>query len=89
MSYLITIIISLILWIWYFYIKSARECYGAPLKAPMWFYLIGLVLLFVPIFNFALPFIFTLFIIFDEDIKLKNGKTSIVEKIKNILNKEF
>lgn len=89
MFYPITIIISLILWIWFFYIKSTRECYGKPIKAPMWFYLIGLVLLFVPFFNFLFPFIFTLCMIFDGDVKLKNGKTSIGEKIKNMLNREF
>ena len=35
------------------------------------------------------PFILTLGMIFNEDFKLKNGKQSIVEKIKNLLNKEF
>lgn len=89
MFYLFTIIISLILWIWFFYIKSTREYNEAPLKDPLWFYLIGLVLLFIPFLNFVYPFIFTLCMIFDEDVKLKNGKTSIGEKIKNILNKEF
>lgn len=89
MFYLITIILSIILWIWFFYIKSTREYDGEPIKAPMWFYLIASVLLFVPIFNFLIPFIFTLFMIFDKDIKLKNGKQSIGEKIKNVLNKEF
>lgn len=89
MFYLITIIVSIILWLWFFYIKSARECYGKPLKAKMWFYIIGLILLFVPFLNFGFPFIFTLCMIFDEDVKLKNGKISIGEKIKNILNKEF
>lgn len=89
MFYLFTIIISLILWIWFFYIKSTREYDRRPLKAPVWAYLIGLVLLFVPIFNFSFPFILILCMIFDEDVKLKNGKTSIGEKIKNILNKEF
>lgn len=89
MFYLLTIIISLILWILFFYIKNKREYIGEPIKAPLWFYLIGLVLLFIPFLNFFLLFIFTLCIIFDGDIKLKNGKTSIGEKIKNILNKEF
>lgn len=89
MFYLITIIISLILWIWFFYTKNTREYDGEPLKVPMWFYLIGLVLLFVPIFNLLFPFINTLCMIFDKDVKLKNGKQSIGEKIKNILNKEF
>lgn len=89
MFYLITIIISIILWLWFFYIKNAREYYNEPLKAPIWVYLIGLIFLFVPIFNFGFPFILTLCMIFDEDVKLKNGKTSIGEKIKNILNKEF
>lgn len=89
MFYPITIIISLILWLWFFYIKSTREYIGEPIKSPIWFYLIGLVLLFIPFLNFGFPFIFTLFMIFDGDIKLKNGKQSIGEKIKNILNKEF
>lgn len=89
MFYLITIIISLILWIWFFYIKSTRECYGNPIKGPMWFYIIGFVFLFIPFLNFGFPFTFTLFMIFDKDVKLKNGKQSIGEKIKNILNKEF
>lgn len=89
MSYPITIIISLILWIWFFYIKSTREYKENPIKVPLWFYLIGLVLLSVPLFNFLLPFIFTLCIIFDKDVKIKNGEQSIGEKIKNILNKEF
>lgn len=89
MFYLITIIISLILWIWFFYIKSVREYDGEPLKAPLWVYLIGLVLLFIPFSNVLLPFIFTLCMIFDKDVKLKNGKQSIGEKIKNLLNKEF
>lgn len=89
MFYPITIIISLILWIWFFYIKNAREYLGNPIKAPLWFYLIGLILLFAPIFNFLIPFIYTLCMIFDKDVKLKNGKQSIGEKIKNILNKEF
>lgn len=89
MFYPITIIISLVFWIWFFYIKSTREYNGAPLKAPIWFYLVGLVFLFVPIFNFLIPSIFTLCTIFDGDVKLKNGKQSIGEKIKNILNKEF
>lgn len=89
MSYLFTIIISLILWIWFFYIKNAREYNGEPLKAPLWIYLIGLVLLFIPFLNFLPPFIFTLCMIFDEDVKLKNGKQSIGEKIKNLLNKKF
>ena len=86
---LFTIIISLILWIWFFYIKSTREYDGKPLKAPVWLYLIGLILLFIPFLNILPPFIFTLCMIFDEDIKLKNGKQSIGEKIKNLLNKEF
>lgn len=60
MFYLITIIISIILWIWFFYIKSTREYDGKPIKFPVWFYLIGLVLLFVPFFSFLFPFIFTL-----------------------------
>ena len=89
MFYLITIIISLILWIWFFYIKNAREWDGEPLKAPLWLYLIGFVFLFIPFFNFIVPFIFTLCMIFDKDIKLKNGKQSIGEKIKNLLCKEF
>lgn len=89
MFYSITIIISLILWIWFFYIKSAREYDREPLKFLLWFYLIGLILLFVPFLNFLVPFIFTLCMIFDKDVKLKNGKQSIGEKIKNILNKEF
>ena len=89
MFYPITIIISLILWIWFFYIKSTREYIGEPLKGPLWFYLIGLVLLFVPFLNFSYPFAFILCMIFHEDVKLKNGKTSIGEKIKNLLNKEF
>lgn len=89
MFYPITIIISIILWIWFFYIKNAREYYGEPITAPVWAYLIALIFLFVPIFNFTLPFIFTLLMICDKDLKLKNGKTSIGEKIKDILNKEF
>lgn len=89
MFYLITIIISLILWIWFFYIKSTREYIGEPIKYPLWFYLVGLILLFVPLLNFIVPFIFTLCMIFDKDVKLKNGKQSIGEKIKNLLNKEF
>ena len=89
MFYPITIILSLILWIWFFYIKSVREYNGDPIRGPLWFYLIGLILLFVPILNCAVPFIFTLCMIFDEDVKLKNGKQSIGEKIKNLLNKEF
>lgn len=89
MFYPFTIIPSLILWIWFFYIKSTRECDGEPLKAPLWVYLIGLVFLFIPFCNFLYPFIFTLGIIFNEDFKLKNGKQSIAEKIKNLLNKEF
>lgn len=89
MFYLITIIISLILWIWFFYIKSTREYDGEPIKCQLWFYLVGLVLLFVPLLNFAIPFTFTLCMIFDKDIKLKNGKQSIGEKIKDLLNKEF
>lgn len=89
MFYLITIIISLILWIWFFYIKSIREYDGKPLKAPLWFYLIGLILLFAPFLNFAYPFAVTLCMIFDEDVKLKNGKQSVGEKIKNLLSKEF
>ena len=89
MFYPITIIISIILWIWFFYIKNTREWDGEPLKAPLWVYLIGLVLLFIPFFNSLCPFIFTLCMIFDKDIKLKNGKQSIGEKIKDILNKEF
>lgn len=72
-----------------FYIKSTREYKENPIKVSLWFYLIGLVLLSVPLFNFLLPFIFTLCIIFDKDVKLKNGKQSIGEKIKNLLNKEF
>ena len=89
MLYPITIIISLILWIWFFYIKSTREYNGEPIKFPLWFYLIGSVLLFVPFFSLLFPFIFILCMIFEKDIKLKNGKQSIGEKIKNLLNKEF
>lgn len=89
MFYPITIIISIILWLWFFYIKSIRKYNEAPLKCPLWFYLIGLVLLFIPFLNFLFSFIFTLCVIFDGDVKLKNGKTSIGEKIKNLLNKEF
>lgn len=89
MFYPITIIISIILWILFFYVKSTREYNGEPIKFPIWAYLIALVLLFVPIFNFAIPFTFTLCMIFDKDVKLKNGKQSIGEKIKNILNKAF
>lgn len=89
MFYPITIIISIILWILFFYVKSTREYEGEPIKFPIWGYLIELVLLFVPMLNFAIPFTFTLCMIFDKDIKLKNGKQSIGEKIKNILNKEF
>lgn len=89
MVYLFTIIISIILWIWFFYMKSIREYDGEPLKAPLWSYLIGLVLLFAPIFNFMYPFLLTLCMMFDGDVKLKSGKTSIGEKIKNILCKEF
>ena len=89
MFYLFTIIISLILWIWFFYIKNAREYYGEPLKVPLWIYLIGLVLLFIPFLNFLPPFIFTLCMIFDKELKLKNGKQSVGEKIKNLLNKKF
>ena len=89
MFYLFTIIISLILWIWLFYIKSTREYDEESLKAPLFFYLLGFILLFIPFLNFIYPFIFTVCIIFDEDVKLKNGKQSIGEKIKNLLNKEF
>lgn len=89
MFYLVTIIISLILWIWFFYIKSAREYNGDPIKCPLWFYLVGLVLLFIPFLNFLEPFTCTLCMIFDKDVKLKNGKQSIGEKIKNLLNKQF
>ena len=89
MFYLFTIIISLILWIWLFYIKSAREYNGESLKAPLFFYLLGFILLFIPFLNFVYPFTFTVCMIFDEDVKLKNGKQSIGEKIKNLLNKQF
>ena len=89
MFYLITIITSLILWIWFFYIKNAREYNGEPIKCPLWFYLLGLVLLFIPFLNILHPFIFTLCMMFDEEVKLKNGKQSIGEKIKNLLNKQF
>ena len=89
MFYLFTIIISLILWICFFYIKSTREYDGKPLKAPLWLYLIELVFLFVPFFSFLCPFIVILCMIFDKDLKLKNGKQGIGEKIKNLLNKEF
>lgn len=89
MVYLFTIIISIILWIWFFYIKSTREYYGEPITAPVWAYLIVFIFLFVPILNFMIPFMFTLLIIFDKDLKLKNGKQSTGEKIKDILNKEF
>lgn len=89
MFYLITIIISLIFWICLFYIKSRREYDGEPLKAPLRLYSIGFILLFVPFLNFACPFVFTLCMISDKDVKLKNGKQSIGEKIKNLLNKEF
>ena len=89
MFYLFTIIISLILWVCFFYVKSTREYMGEPIKAPLWVYLIGFILLFIPFLNFLPPFIFTLCMIFDEDIKLKNGKQSIGEKIKNLLNKQF
>lgn len=89
MFYITTIITSLILWLWFFYIKSTREYNNEPIKFSIGAYLIGLILSFVPILNFLIPFIFTLCMIFDGDIKLKNGKQSIGEKIKNILNKEF
>lgn len=89
MFYLITIILSLVLWILFFYVKSTREYDNKPIKAPVWAYLIAFIFLFVPIFNFAIPFTYTLCMIFDKDVKLKNGKQSIGEKIKNILNKEF
>ena len=89
MFYPITIIISLILWIWFFYLKNTRECNEEPLKAPLWVYLIGLVLLFIPFFNFSYPFVFIVCMIFDKDVKLKNGKQSIGEKIKNLLCKQF
>lgn len=89
MFYSITIILSLILWIWFFYIKSTREYDGEPIKFPVWFYLIGFVFLFIPFFHFLFPLIFTLCMIFDKDVKLKNGKQSIGGKIKNMLNKEF
>lgn len=89
MWYIFTIIISIILWIWFFYIKSTRECYGEPLKAPVWFYIIGFICLFIPLLNFGFPFAFTLYMIFNEDVELKNGEISIGEKIKNILNKRF
>lgn len=89
MFYLITIIISLILWIWFFYIKSIREYNGESIKYPLWFYLVGFILLFIPFLNFAMPFTFALCMIFDKEVKLKNGKQSIGEKIKNLLNKEF
>lgn len=89
MFYPTTIIISLILWIWFLYIKSTREYGGRPLKCPLWIYLIGLIFLFTPLFNFIVPLTFIIFMIFDKDIKLKNGKQSIGEKIKNLLSKEF
>lgn len=89
MVYLFTIIISIILWLWFFYIKSTREYYGKPITAPVWAYLIMSIFLFVPILNFMIPFIFTLLMIFDKDLKLKNGEQSTGEKIKDILNKEF
>lgn len=89
MFYPITIILSLILWIWFFYIKSVREYNGDPIRGPLWFYLIELILLFVSFLNCVVPFISTLCMIFDGDFKLKNGKQSIGEKIKNILCKEF
>lgn len=89
MFYPITIIISLILWIWFFYIKNTREYDGRPLKCPLWIYLIGLNFLFVPLFNFIVPLTFIICMIFDKDVKLKNGKQSIGEKIKNLLSKEF
>lgn len=89
MFYPITIIISLILWIWFFYIKSTREYNGESIKCPLWFYLVELVLLFVPFLNFIIPFAVILCMIFDEEVKLKNGKQSIGEKIKNLLNKQF
>ena len=89
MFYLFTIILSLILWIWFFYIKSVREYDGEALKGPLWFYLIGFIFLFIPFLNFGYPFAFILCMIFDKDVKLKNGKQSIGEKIKNLLCKEF
>ena len=86
MFYLSTIITSLILWIWFFYIKSTREYNGEPIKCPLWFYLVGLI---IPLFNLIIPFTFTLCMIFDKHVKLKNGKQSVGEKIKNLLNKQF
>ena len=84
MFYLSTIITSLVLWIWFFYIKNAREYNGEPIKCPLWFYLLGLVLLFVPLLNFAIPFIFTLCMIFDEEVKIREWKTKKKKK-----NQEF
>lgn len=89
MFYLITIIFSLILWLWFSYIKRVREIYNKPVKFPVWLYILGFIFLFIPFLNFGFPCIFTLCIIFDGDFKLKNGKQSIGEKIKNILCKEF
>lgn len=89
MFYLTTILVTILLWILVIYSKNRRIYDREIITIPIWGYLIGLVILFIPILNILYPSVILGCILFDDDLQLKDGSESIGIKIKRLLNKEF
>lgn len=89
MSYFITIIIAAVFWALFIYSKNSRLYLGDPVKYPYVFYLIGIVMLFVPLVNILYPLIFWVVIIFNSDYALKSGKETIGRKIIRFLTEKY
>ena len=89
MIFFITIIIAIVFWILLIYCKNSRLYLGEPIKYAYVFYLIGFVMLFIPIMNILYPLFFLVMIIFNSDYTLKSGKETIGRKIIRFLTEKY
>lgn len=89
MFYIITIGISILILILFFYCKNKRTIYNSAITLPIWIYLVWLLMLFIPLGNIVFTFTIFCCLMLDSDVELKNKKKSIGVKIKKFLNKRI
>lgn len=92
MSYFITIAIAVVFWALFIYSKNGRLYLGEPIKFPYVFYLVGFIILLIPIMNIIYPLALHLWLILDSDFTVKpvkSRKETIGRKIIRFLTEKY
>lgn len=90
--FITTIIIAVVFWILLIYCKNRRLCLGEPVKYPYVFYLVGFIILLIPIINIIYPLALHLLLILDSDFTVKpvkSRKETIGRKIIRFLTEKY